>query len=171
MLKKSQWVQFTNKAKETVTAFVTKGGVNPTVAYNQTVETYRQAKAHHSLFTVIPEPNLDISGIMDAYELKAYKEAGGEETIRFEAKLYKNGKHIAMVSNGGYGGCNDYHHVGDNRENLTEFDADVKRWAIHYGDKNPFEPESNWISWVYMKKDMGISAKAYWEYHHEYMNR
>ena len=41
--------------------------------------------------------------------LKNVKEAGGEETPRFEASLYLDGKRVATVSNGGTGGCNSYH--------------------------------------------------------------
>ncbi|PHJ64959.1 hypothetical protein VF04_04015 [Nostoc linckia z7] len=42
-------------------------------------------------------------------ELKAIKIAGGEETVRFEAKLYINSKFAATVSNGGTGGCHDWY--------------------------------------------------------------
>lgn len=41
--------------------------------------------------------------------LKNLREAGGEETPRFEASLYLDGKKVATVSNGGTGGCNSYH--------------------------------------------------------------
>jgi len=37
--------------------------------------------------------------------LKGVKEAGGEETPRFEAKMCLDGEVVAHVSNGGIGGC------------------------------------------------------------------
>ena len=44
--------------------------------------------------------------------LKNVKEAGGEETPRFEASLYLDGKRVATVSNDGRGGCCDYRWEG-----------------------------------------------------------
>jgi hypothetical protein len=40
-------------------------------------------------------------------EIKNLKLAGGEETPRFEASLYIDGKKAGIVSNGGNGGCHD----------------------------------------------------------------
>jgi hypothetical protein len=42
-------------------------------------------------------------------ELKSIKEAGGEETPRFEAVLWLDGVKAAVVSNDGRGGSNRYH--------------------------------------------------------------
>lgn len=42
-------------------------------------------------------------------ELKRFKEAGGDETRRFEALIYIDGKKAAQVSNDGCGGPNHYY--------------------------------------------------------------
>jgi hypothetical protein len=171
MIKKGQWVEF-NLRNEITKGCVIKGGKNLTVAYGHTTESYRTVKGSASHFKLIQSPNLDDSGIMDAYELKSYKEAGGEETVRFEAKLCYNGKQIAIVSNGGFGGCNAYHPTkGATWHHIEAYYEAVKQWAIHYGDENPFEPESSWINWITSTKQTGMSAKLYWDDHNEYMKK
>lgn len=162
MIKKGQWVEFNMDGLKQ--GCVIKGGSNLIVAYAHNLKSYKQVKGPAKLFTVIPTPNLDESGIMDAYELKSYKEAGGEETVRFEAKLYKNGKQIAIVSNGGHGGCNDYYPVGSaNRKTIDKFHQDATKWSNYYGEEKPFEAENYWIDWVTEAKPTGQSAKTYWE--------
>jgi len=151
---------------------VIKGGKQLTVAFGHEGNSYRTVKAVPQQFNQIPTINLDESGIVDAYTLKSYKEAGGDETIRFEAKLCKNGKVIAIVSNGGCGGCNDYHPTNKATwTDIQEFNEAVKQWAIHYEDTNPFEPENNWIDWVTNGKVFGQSAKIFWDTHNAYMAR
>ena len=168
-MKKGTWVKFNIKG-EWHNGLVIKGGKQITVAFGHEGNKYRKVTASPVHFTEIPAVRLDESGIMDAYEIKAYKEAGGEETVRFEAKLYKNGKHIAMVSNGGYGACDDYHPVGKaNWESIEQYYEDCKQWAIYYGKEKPFEPESLWIEWVTTGKATGQSAKEYWNNYHQSM--
>jgi len=171
MIKKGQWVEF--KLNDgTHKGCVISGGKTIKVAFGHNGNSYRTVKASPHHFNIVPTPNLDDSGIMDAYELKSYKEAGGEETIRFEAKLHKNGKLIAIVSNGGFGASNDYYPTMKGTwEDIIEYNETVKQWAIHYGDEKPFEPENNWISWVTTGKPTGQSAKLFWDDHHEYMSK
>jgi len=66
-------------------------------------------------------------------ELKNIKEAGGEETPRFEATLYLDGKKAAIVSNGGTGGCNCYHWF-DQILGKSEFGA---RFNAYAKEQNP----------------------------------
>ena len=168
-MKKGTSVKFTFQ-NEDHTGIVLKGGKKVTVAFGHKGNSYRTVSAVPQLFKEIPTINLDESGIVDAYSLKGYKEAGGEETIRFEAKLCKNGKVIGIVSNNGCGGCNDYHHTNNATwKDIEEFNEAVKQWAIHYGDTEPFEPESNWIDWITCGNPSGQSAKLFWDYHKEYM--
>ena len=61
--------------------------------------------------------------ILGRFALKGLKEAGGEETRRFEAHLALDGKVVAGVSNGGTGGCNMY------RWNLRELEIRVNGLA------------------------------------------
>ena len=49
---------------------------------------------------------------LGGYSLVSFKEAGGEETVRFEAYIALNGKKVMHVSNGGTGGCHRYGPVG-----------------------------------------------------------
>jgi hypothetical protein len=57
-------------------------------------------------------------------ELKAIKISGGEETTRFEAKLYINKKFAATVSNEGTGGCHYWY--WQNRELEDLFNQHIK---------------------------------------------
>ena len=162
-IKKGNWVEFTMKGV-TYQAIVVKGGAKLTVHFDLKKGTARVVTAPAHMFKLIPTHNMDVSGIMDGYELKAYKEAGGEETIRFEAKLYKDGKHIAVVSNNGIGGCDDYYPTAKGtREDIKEFYARVRAWATYYGEVEPFEPETNWIDWINTAQPLGFNSKQYWE--------
>lgn len=51
-------------------------------------------------------------------ELKAIKITGGEETVRFEAKVYINKKFAATVSNTGTGGCHKWYWQDKEQEEL-----------------------------------------------------
>jgi uncharacterized protein YxeA len=168
-MRKNDWVQFKLR-EELVEGMVIKGGKKITVAFGHDMGGYKTVQGAPVMFRKIKQVKLDDSGIMNGYELKCYKEAGGEETVRFEAKLYKDGIYIALVSNGGYGGCNEYSHV-TTHEDVAKYYEDVKQWAIHYGDEDPFEPENNWINWVTTGKHIGQTAKMYWDDHKAYMKK
>lgn len=58
--------------------------------------------------------------ILSRFSLKGLKEAGGEETRRFETKLLLDGKVVATVSNGGTGGSNSYHWTDLTLRSVTE---------------------------------------------------
>ena len=161
-MKKGNWVQFNLKGN-IKQGLIVKGGKRITVYYDHKATTCKQVTGHPSLFTLIEPVELDESGYMTPYSLKAYKDAGGEETIRFEAKLCKDGKVIAIVSNGGYGGCNDYHATKGNQDALAQYFIDVDKWAKFYGDKEPFEPEDKWIAWYMDFRVTGVSVRTMFE--------
>lgn len=46
---------------------------------------------------------------IDLIKLRNVKRAGGEETPRFEAVMYIKDRPVAIVSNGGTGGCSVFH--------------------------------------------------------------
>jgi len=48
-------------------------------------------------------------------ELKNYREAGGDETVCFEASLYINGNRVAVIGNSGTGGTHHYHWIVDRK--------------------------------------------------------
>lgn len=64
----------------------------------------------------------------NGYRLKNYHEAGGDETVRFEAILTKDGKDIAVVSNDGYGGSHRYDTFAGMTGALKEFEEFAKQW-------------------------------------------
>lgn len=69
-------------------------------------------------------------------ELKNIREAGGEETPRFEATVYVDGKRRGIVANGGTGGCCNWS------------DERLRREVAEYARANGydgFEPEDGLI--------------------------
>ena len=56
----------------------------------------------------------------EEYQIKGLKTAGGEETLRFQVSLYFRGKRVAGVSNGGTGGCHEWHWVDKASEQSFE---------------------------------------------------
>lgn len=80
-----------------------------------------------------------------SYELKAVKMAGGDETPRFEAKIYKDGKQIATVYNEGCGGCNGYiFQGGRNCPEETAFHAFAQNWCKDNNHETS-EPDDMWV--------------------------
>lgn len=75
------------------------------------------------------------------YEVRGFKLAGGDETPRFEASLYRDGKRIGTVHNEGCGGPHGYYF--DSREEREAFFAWTKAWGLKSG--NDFEPEDAWV--------------------------
>lgn len=169
-MKKNDWVQFYVEGN-LVEGMVIKSSDKLTVAFAHKNGNHKKVQGTPRCFTKIKKVNLDTSGIMDGYEVKKYKESGGEETTRFEAKLYKDGIYIALVSNGGNGGFNDYSPVGNNHDEIAKYFEDVKQWAIHYGSDTPSESEHTWIHWQTTGKKTGQSAQLYWDDLHEFIKK
>ena len=160
-MKKGNWVEFKTREGKTIQGFVAKGGKTIVVHFDITDTSYRSAKGHPSMFKLIDTPVLDESNITDDYEVKAYKQAGGEETPRFEASLYHKGKKVAIVSNDGHGGCNNYYPIGGNTHDvITEFQLMAREWVNYYKYK-VIEPEDLCFEWLHEKTTNGCSSKQY----------
>jgi len=56
----------------------------------------------------------------EEFQIKRLKTAGGEETLRFEVSLYFRDKRVASVSNGGTGGCHEWHWIDKASEQSFE---------------------------------------------------
>lgn len=70
-------------------------------------------------------PSEDYAG----YALKNLREAGGEETLRFEATLTLHGRAVAIVSNGGHGACHRYEPLErGGRDDVDAFRQFAIRW-------------------------------------------
>lgn len=82
----------------------------------------------------------------NGYELRAIKEAGGDETPRFDAKLLRDGKVIAVVSNEGCGGCNRYDYLDRGAE------APFQKFAAEWGRERGYNSEPDDM-WVYAQMD------------------
>jgi hypothetical protein len=104
----------------------------------------------NAIATTDKDPLLALKSAPEAYDIASIKEAGGEETPRFEAKITKGGKVVGTVSNDGCGGCNRYHFI-DGRVEREAFEAWIK--ANHPAD---FEAED---AWVYKRLDVHVSLK------------
>lgn len=57
-----------------------------------------------TISTTTPRRHLPAAASLGGYAVTHLREAGGEETLRFEAVITRHGRPIAHVSNGGHGG-------------------------------------------------------------------
>lgn len=68
-------------------------------------------------------------------QLKSFKEAGGEETLRFEASLYLDGEKAAVVANGGTGGAHIYHFTSKSlRDKFDQMVTDIQTTELRKDD-------------------------------------
>jgi len=73
------------------------------------------------------------------WSIGRFREAGGDETPRFEADLLRDGVRVAVVSNGGTGGCHRYvPAVEGGWRAVREFEAYGESWGAALGI--PWEP-------------------------------
>ncbi len=79
-----------------------------------------------------PEPTTSVitpSADYGGYALRSVREAGGEETLCFEATLTRHGRPIAVVSNGGTGGSHRYSPLErGGRDDIEAFRQFAVRW-------------------------------------------
>lgn len=156
-MKKGTWVKFNFNGNNYI-GIIVKGGKTVSVQYKDENGVDLAVQGSEKAFTPTAEPQMDTSSAMSAYSIKGFKEAGGEETVRFECSLYKNGKKIAIVSNGGYGGCNDYGWF--DREAMMPFYDDTKQWAKDHG-VTLIESHDTWIDWMNIARPLGVNATEY----------
>lgn len=72
---------------------------------------------------------------LGGYAVRNLREAGGEETARFEAVITRHGRPIAHVSNGGHGGSHRYDPV-ERGVKGTEDLADLSARAVLWNASN-----------------------------------
>ena len=80
-------------------------------------------------------------GQIGPYSLARVRVAGGDETLRFEAWLLCDGQPIAVVSNGGDGGCHMYRPL--DREGwsaIRRFEEYATSWGEEQTPAVRFEP-------------------------------
>lgn len=75
--------------------------------------------------------------ILDRFSLKGLKLAGGEETRRFETKLLLDGVTVAVVSNGGTGGCDEIHWTcfGNEQKNVEALADEWDKLVDGFGNE------------------------------------
>ena len=174
-MKKGDWVEFTSKSGVVKKGILHKGGAKFVVHYDFDHKngTCLVAGGDPKFFRPTEAPRMDSSNIMDAYSIKGFKEAGGDETVRFEAIICKDGKAFATVCNGGCGGPNDYspYTVNDpypftvntkQQVILNDFMEDAIKW-MKFHKVELSEPHDLWVDWVTTNKPNGVSADVYWE--------
>lgn len=161
--RKGDRVSWKDKGGERLHGTVTKGGASIQVA--QDGGKYA-VKGPASLFGVsdVPAPR-DEPSPMDRWGLKAYKEAGGDETPRYEATVTFDGRPALRASNTGIGGPDQFDRLYTSTPDVLEqFLRDVRAWAESFGAKPPvFEPEASWVEWKHYHQPAGVTARAYWE--------
>lgn len=93
-------------------------------------------------------------------QLKNLKTAGGDETLRFEATLYIDGKRSATVSNGGTGGSHCYYFVDP--EARAKFDQLVEQFQTTL-----LNPNANrlYYNLVEMLSDLQAAIPTYSQAH------
>ena len=165
-MKKGSFVTF-NRRGVITTALVSKVGRDSTLTVLfKDGDDLVQVKAPTVLFTPTEAIKMDsTSTAMDCYSISGYKEAGGEETIRFQANLLKNGKKVAVISNSGIGGPNDYHHVEGARGEIQAFHDACKQWATDHNTEEMIEPDSSWVFWtVFGKNELETAEEMFRNY-------
>ena len=121
----------------------------------------------HLMFEIIDAPTLDDCSIMDEYAIKGIREAGGDETRRFEATIYKNDKRFAIVSNDGIGGDNNYRPLMGKYDVLEDMFEKSVEWCNHHSkEKLPYKGlcMDTWVDYVAFVKKLGIPAKEHMNY-------
>ncbi len=94
------------------------------------------------------QPPKDEPSPIDRWGLAGYKEAGGEETVRFECYVTYDGKKVLIASNGGTGGCNHYSPLeAGGMKHLDRLRKDVEAAVKQFGGKEKYEPEDCWLGW------------------------
>ena len=66
----------------------------------------------------------------EEFQIKGLKTAGGDETLRFEVSLYFRSKRVAIVSNGGTGGCHSWSWL--DKEAKQSFDQHIKTLTFEF---------------------------------------
>lgn len=69
----------------------------------------------------LPDLTAAATDTYGGYRLAKVREAGGDETVRFEATLTHRGRPIAIVANGGTGGGHDWAPLGDSWDDVRAF--------------------------------------------------
>lgn len=87
------------------------------------------------------------------FEIKGWKVAGGEETPRFEASIYKDGSKVGIVYNEGCGGCNFYRFT--NPADSDAFDNFCHEWGV--ATNEPLTEITD--AWVYTEMDKWENRK------------
>jgi len=158
-MKKNDYVSFKFQ-DQTLTGLIVKGGKTLTVRYARDGAVYQIKNVDTKYFTVVEAPSMDTSTAMDGYSTSGFKDQGGEETMRFQCKLLKDGKHITDVSNGGYGGCNEYHSSLGSYEEIKQFHAAAKQWTVDHGVEL-CDAGDTWLDWYNVARLEFVTADDY----------
>lgn len=169
-LKKGDRVEFTDRDGTVKTGVVQRGGANVSVMLDGGKISVRGSA---SVFRLSDKPlPTDVPHPMDDWGIVGYKEAGGEETIRFEATITYKGKKVIHSANGGFGGPNQYSPLrGVDRSILQTFFAAAKQWAADHGAEDPIEPEDSWVTWKTNEAPYGVTAQQHWDEYNSFFER
>jgi len=165
-LKKGQFVKFKDEKGVEQTGYVEKGGVTPTVIFNN---GRLQIKAPSRIFSVTePVFEKDEPSSMDNWSIVGYKEfkSLSDETVAYTAFIAYKGKKVLTAENTGKGGCDRIGCVKYSEESLKLekiFYEDLKLWEKQFSTENHFEIDSLWIDWSVNDKKQGITAKRYFK--------
>ena len=158
---KGDRVEVSHKGK-TLYGVVKRGGANKIHVVLDGAE--REVTAPARLFKLSQHPLAkDEPNIMDKYSVKGYKDFGmGNDSLIFKATILKDGVPILSVANSGWGGCNEYHPINrQTQEILGEFFTDVRKWVKEFGHADMIEPEDTWVDWWQNLRPYGVTAKNY----------
>jgi len=114
-----------------------------------------------------PLPNADEPNPMSRYTITGRKDIDGHgDSATFVAVIRFCGKAVISVMNDGWGGPNDYrtlrkdaHH--SQSEEMQDFSAKCRQWAIAADYEDAFEVEDAWVDWECFHRPYGVTAKAY----------
>ena len=159
-LKKGDRVEFSLEGQTTY-GVVGRGGTSKVTVIVDGAE--RCVSGAACLFRLSDHPlPQDEEHPLSSYSLKSYKEIPGHGDSRtFSATILHNGSPIATVSNGGYGGCNEYSPlISTGREDLAAFFQACTVSVKQFGYPDMIEPEDFWAEWYQQERPFGITFKS-----------
>jgi hypothetical protein len=146
-VKKWDRVEFTNGKKGVVTGTVLKGGAKKARVVADGGKSEYDVPVQALRPTTVAAPK-DEPSSLDRWGLSGYKEAGGEDTVCFDAYVTFDGKRVLHARNSGTGGSNIYQPLeAGGRRHIDQLDADAKAFVAANGGGVEYEVIDCWLGW------------------------
>ena len=158
-------VSFPGRDGETIKGTVTKGGAFVKVTHDGGEMV---TSGHVSVFTpdnTLPEAEKGPDPMEEfSVSRPRYSSIMGMEGKPWAAKILKNGKAFATITDRGDGGSTILAPTGPGTVAvLREAEAKAKEWTLRYHPSSKGEYLDLWVSWWLHKRPFNVTSKAYLE--------